>query len=120
MFRRLAIHRGADVDTVDDTFHGWTALHFAADKGHAAVVELLLYYGAAVERRETSSNATALHLAAHNGRRRVCELLISKGADCRATSAFDVTPLLLAQSKGWLSGPHAETAGLLVPDREGG
>lgn len=98
----------------DGKFHGWTALHLAADRGHADVVELLLYYGAAVDSRESSSNATALHIAANNGRRKVCEMLIRKGADLQAKSSMDITPPMLAKASGWLSGRHAATGRLLV------
>ena len=37
---------GANVHERDEKFHNWTALHFAADRGHADVVDTLLYYGA--------------------------------------------------------------------------
>jgi ankyrin repeat protein len=34
----------------------WTALHFAADRGHAEVVGLLLYYGADIDARESGTS----------------------------------------------------------------
>jgi hypothetical protein len=37
-------------------FSRWTALHFAADRGHAEVVGLLLYYGADIDARESGTS----------------------------------------------------------------
>jgi ankyrin repeat protein len=37
-------------------FSRWTALHFAADRGHAEVVRLLLYYGADIDARESGTS----------------------------------------------------------------
>lgn len=48
------------IDALDA--EGWTPLHYAADRGHAGVVRLLLEEGANVNARDTSKR-TPLHLA---------------------------------------------------------
>lgn len=52
---------GAAVDSTDA--HGCTALHFAADRGHPDIVQLLLSRGACVNHAD-SEGQTALHYAA--------------------------------------------------------
>lgn len=53
-----------DVDGVDGD--GWTALHIAADRGHAEAVRALLELRACVDARDFN-NDTALHIAASMG-----------------------------------------------------
>lgn len=60
---------------------GWTALHFAAEKGHVECVELLLREGAEVDARSLTGS-TPLHLAAERGRKECMTLLLSARA-CR-------------------------------------
>ena len=58
----------------------WTALHLAAQGGHAEVVQLLLGAGSAVD-AQTSAGATVLHIAAQEGYIEVVQLLLDAGAD---------------------------------------
>lgn len=58
---------------------GWTPLHIAAHRGHAAVVEMLLANNADPTAR-TADGRTALALAEQAGRSAVAELLRAGGA----------------------------------------
>jgi ankyrin repeat protein len=69
------------VNRKDD--NGWTALHFAANRGHEAVVQLLLNKGADINAK-TKTGTTALHIAAQRGSEVVVRLLIDRGADVEA------------------------------------
>ncbi|OCL01008.1 ankyrin, partial [Cenococcum geophilum 1.58] len=61
-----------------------TALHYAAQKGHEAVVRLLLDRGANIEAKCKFTDSTALHDAALYGHVAVTELLLDRGADTEA------------------------------------
>jgi ankyrin repeat protein len=67
-------------DIHSEKFSGGTAIHEAADGGHADVVELLISMRAAVDLTD-NYGGTALHRAAVRGHDRVAELLIDAGAD---------------------------------------
>ncbi|KAG4414362.1 hypothetical protein IFR04_012499 [Cadophora malorum] len=79
-----------------------TPLHLAADKGHLAVVRLLLDCGASVDTL-TASNYTPLHLAADKGHLAVVRLLLDCGASVDTLTASNHTPLHLAANKGHLA-----------------
>ncbi len=74
-----------------------TALHVAAAKGFASVVEVLLA-NKANPAAETKDGYTALHLAAVNGQTAVVKMLIEHGADVNAKIQQGTTPLHLAAS----------------------
>lgn len=66
--------------------YDWMALHMAAERGHAVIVQLLIDKGASVNAVikvpvNTTSGATALHLAARNGHEKVLEVLLKNGAE---------------------------------------
>ncbi len=63
-------------------FHdGFSALHVAAMKGHAEVVQALLAAGADVDQRDECYGFTPLHLAAMEGNVDIVQMLLASGAD---------------------------------------
>jgi outer membrane protein assembly factor BamB len=72
------IEQGVDVNA--PARYGATALTFASDRGHAAVVELLLKAGAHVDVRDTFYNARPIAWAAANNHPAVVTLLLKHGA----------------------------------------
>jgi ankyrin repeat protein len=83
---------GLDPDSKDGP---WTDLSWAAEKGHEAVVQLLLWNGAELESEEYGGQ-TPLSLAAWTGQEAVVRLLLEKGADVESKSSRSGTPLSLA------------------------
>lgn len=69
---------GADVNAANT--YGGTALAFASDKGHAAIVDLLLERGANPNTKDTFYQATPLTWAVMHGHLEVVRSLLAKGA----------------------------------------
>jgi Ankyrin repeats (3 copies) len=67
-------------------------LHWAAQNGHGAVVQMLLDRGADMEAKE-GHDRTPLHVAAQNGHGAVVQMLLNKGADVAAKEQGGGTPL---------------------------
>jgi len=95
---RMLVARGADVNSAD-AFQEETALMWAAEEGHLAVVKTLLEVGAnanlkshvttLTERRAAdhpSGGMTALMFAVRDGHEDVVEALIKAGADLKLTN----------------------------------
>lgn len=76
-----------------------TALHWAAAKGHASAVQLLIKSGAPLE-QQNFSGATPLHSAAANGEQAGARALLSAGASHAVTDYADQTPHDAALSRG--------------------
>ena len=92
---RSLLTDGADPNTAQGD--GMTPLHWAAERGHAAVAELLLSAGAAVDGKTRVGSYTPLHLASRGGHGPITRALLDAGADPHATAAHSgVTPLHLA------------------------
>ena len=70
-----------------------TALIWASEKGHEAVVRLLIDKGADVN-AQSNAGLTALLLASRNGHEAVARLLIDKGADVKASDKCRSTALV--------------------------
>lgn len=88
---------GASVDVAQGD--GMTALHWAADRGHATVVAVLLQAGASVDATTRIGSYSPLHLASRRGHADIVQALLRGGADARArTTNSGVTPLHLAAS----------------------
>ena len=85
---------GSDInDRVDDNY---TALWFAAESGHEAVVRMLIKAGARV-----NDALTPLHVAAAKGHLAVVRALIELGADINKCGYHDRgTPLFHAAENG--------------------
>ncbi len=92
---RSLLAEGADPSAAQGD--GMTALHWAAERGHAQVAELLLSAGATVEAKTRIGDYTPLHLAGRSGRGPITSALLDAGADPHATTTNSgVTPLHLA------------------------
>src|SRR5262245_3099137 len=101
----VLIARGARIDARNHD--EYTPLHFAAEFGSRAMVELLLRAGASLNTR-TSDGLSPLHCAARGDNREAAELLLSKGADLNSQDKQGRTPLALA-----LGSDSKEVAGYL-------
>ena len=86
---------GADVNAAQGD--GMTALHWAAERGHAEVANLLLSSSADVEAKTRIGSYTPLHVASRRGHVPIVVRLLEAGADPGAvTMNSGVTPLHLA------------------------
>ncbi|KAL1528485.1 hypothetical protein AB1Y20_009828 [Prymnesium parvum] len=90
-----------------DAVIGNTAVHWAAAKGQAAALRLLLEAQGDPHARN-QGDSTPLHTAAMNGHAECAKLLLDAGADPRQCDEFGDSPLSLAAAKG-----HAAVAALL-------
>ena len=105
---RTLLSAGADVNAAHGD--GMTALHWAAERGDAAIAEMLIYGGASVHGVTRIGQYTALHLAGRSGSDRVVSLLVDAGADVSAvTTNSGATPLHLAAGAG-----NAKSVAILV------
>ncbi|MCC7417904.1 MAG: ankyrin repeat domain-containing protein [Acidobacteria bacterium] len=96
---KALLKQGADVNAAQPD--GMTALHWAADRGDAALADMLLYAGADASAVTRVGHYTPLHIAARNGNAAVGKRLIEAGADVSArTSPGGATPLHLAAEGG--------------------
>jgi TonB family protein len=101
----LAGAAATEVDAADAA--GRTALMYAVEGGHDAIVAMLLSAGAGVDRQD-QSGATALHLAARYGRTDAARLLLQAGADFGLRDAEGRSPLYRA-----IEGRHADVIEML-------
>ena len=91
----------------------FTPLYSAAQRGDLHAVQLLLYYGAAVDGATAAGNGYApLHTAAANGHRRVVECLLNGGASVGVEEEDGDSAVIDAASLA-LSNGHDELATIL-------
>jgi len=96
---RDLLKQGADVGAAQGD--GMTALHWAAERGDAAMADMLVYAGANVSAVTRIGQYTPLHLASRTGSRAVVAALLKAGADPSVRSTTTgVTALHLAASSG--------------------
>ncbi|KAK7240577.1 hypothetical protein SO694_00057174 [Aureococcus anophagefferens] len=105
------LRRAADVpDALDvDAAHGapaLTALHAAAARGRADIVDALLGAGSNVNVVD-GGGRSALHHAAVHDHDDVLRVLVSNGADVKRADAAGVTPLAAAKAAGAKSAESA-------------
>ena len=87
--------------TVPHAFAGTTALHFAAEVGRVAVIELLCAADPRAGEARTTSGGQALHTAADANQSAVIGPLVHQcGADPNALLAGDTPPVYLAAQRG--------------------
>src|SRR3989442_6259980 len=96
---RTLLKQGADVSGAHGD--GMTALHWAAERGDAAMAEMLVYAGANVAAVTRIGQYTPLHLASQAGSVPVVQALLKAGASVAArTTNTGVTALHLAAAAG--------------------
>ncbi|MEE2862678.1 MAG: ankyrin repeat domain-containing protein [Gemmatimonadota bacterium] len=96
---RSLLRGGADVNAAQGD--GMSALHWAAERGDMALLEVLLYAGAELEASTRIGHYRPLHIAARNGNVEVVTRLIEAGADINSvTDPSGSTPLHLAALSG--------------------
>ena len=89
---------------------GITPLEWAARRGNAEAVKVLLDNKANVNASRTNDGATALHIAAHEGHVEVLKMLLENKADVNASLADNgSTALYVAAEKG-----HVEVVRMLL------
>ena len=89
--------------TANEKSFAWSALQMAADKGHLAVVKLLVESGAELEYQHPVNKMTALHMAAYSGHDEVVKYLLSKGADPNRKMSRGVSILRAVKDQGHTS-----------------
>ncbi len=95
---RTLLRDGADVNAAQGD--GMTALHWAALRGDADMVSVLVYAGANVTSTTRLGAYTPLHLASRDGRAEAVTLLLGAGSDANAATTTGSTPLHFAAAGG--------------------
>jgi uncharacterized protein len=95
---RALLKQAADVNAAQGD--GMTALHWAAMKDDADLVQTLLYAGANVRATTRIGSYTPLILAAKNGSGSVIAPLLKSGADANGATSNGTTALMLAAASG--------------------
>lgn len=86
---------------------GMTALHWAAERGDAAMTTALLKAGAKVTPTTRNGGYTPLHIAARSGNGAVVQALLAAGADHTVLTSTGVTALHLAAQAGDVASVNA-------------
>ncbi len=97
---RARLDKGADVNA--KTKRGWTALMWAAYRGHTDLMQLLIERGADVHTEDYFGTTAMLNAAWQRGNLASIELLLDNGADINAKNLYGVTALKMAVDRGEL------------------
>ena len=95
---KALLKQAADVNAAQGD--GMTALHWAAIKNDAELVQTLLYAGANAKATTRIGAYTPLLLAAKSGNADVIEPLVKAGADVNAATSNGTTALMFAAASG--------------------
>lgn len=90
------ILQGAKTSGYRSGLNQYTALHYAASRGHLACVERLVYIGRVPLNEVSSDGETALHAASYAGFETIVEFLIDHGADVDMADKYGETALFYA------------------------
>lgn len=102
---------------------GMTALHWAAERGDAAMTAALLKAGAKVTPTTRNGGYTPLHIAARAGNGGVVQSLLAAGADPKVLTTTGATALHLAAQAGDVASVNAlvaRKADVNAPERNWG
>lgn len=94
------LDHGADIGARDQSLSQNTPLHWAANNGHRAMVELLLSRKADPNAILIPDGSTPLLLATRKSFRSVCEALLARGANPNLPNRYGSTPLQEAAGSG--------------------
>lgn len=94
----VLLRRGADPTLKSN--HGFTALHFAAQRGNVSIVEILLQNKKVMVNARNVRGHTPLHDACERKRIRVCALLVKYDAAIDAQTDEEMTPIHIAAFNG--------------------
>ena len=86
-----------EIDAADA--EGWTPLHYACDRGHAAIANRLIDEGANVNAKDTMRK-TPLHLCSSKGSVAVVNVLLARGAAKGMKSVAGLDAATYAQENG--------------------
>lgn len=92
---RIAAHADVNAQEAD----GFTALHWAAQRNNAQLVDVLIAAGANA-RADSHYHVTPLYLACKNGNAGIAERLLAAGADANENELEGQTALMTAASNG--------------------
>ena len=88
---------------------GCTPLWIASSRGNHESMQILVNYGADLNKPDDAQGATPLFVAAQNGMLKATELLIANGADVNKARTDGTTPLMMAAHNG-----HVQIVNILL------
>lgn len=98
--------RYTNIDINKKDVQGRTALHYAVERGHISVLNILVKHPYNISRINISAKdkngVIPLHLAAEKGYIKIVELLVNNGSKINAQDKDGLSPLHLAAEKGHL------------------
>ena len=108
------MEKGMDPNTM--SWHHVTILHDMAQKGNIQKAELLLKYGAEINRIDEEYQSTPLGMATRWGHIDLVDYLLKQGADVNKAGALWATPLAWAKKKGHIEiEKNLVNAGAVLP-----